>query len=279
MVIKEIGLQEMQGIELDILKYFKSVCVEHDLQYFLAYGTLLGAVRHQGFIPWDDDIDVMMPREDYNRLVEILKENRHPYYKLISIETFPNFTAPLPKIIDTRTELIQHYDFIEKVKLGVYIDIFILDGAADDYETAIKRYHDSYQIYRRWMRADSKLFKPGKSKIYGFLRLIRNIPYKIRGIIYYINKITLYNSQNSFYKTDYVAAFTCGIEDAFVSVYGKDSFGEGCQLRFVDEDFCVPQDYDNILKVRYGNYMELPPESKRKSHHKYTVKYINESNY
>ena len=272
---KEIGLQEMQKIELDILKYLKDICEKHRLNYFLFGGTLLGAVRHQGFIPWDDDVDVVMPREDYNRLVDVLRRKDHPYYRLVSIETCPKFTAPLSKIIDTRTKLIQHYGFVEKVELGVYIDIFILDGAADDYDIAIKRYHNSFQIYKRWMRADTKLFRPGQSKIYGILRLIRNLPYKIHGITYYLNKMTSYNGQYSFYNTDYVSVFNCGLENPYISVFKREVFDEGSQLQFEGEYFCVPKDYDTFLKASYGNYMELPPESKRKSHHKYTVVYKN----
>ena len=271
--MKQISLHDMQKIEIDILKYFKQLCEEHHLRYYLAYGTLLGAVRHQGFIPWDDDMDVMMPREDYNRLVEIMKEDIHPYYKLISIDTCPEFTAPLPKIIDARTRLIQKYDFIERTELGVYVDIFILDGASNDYNAAIKKYQDGFKIYKKWRRADAKLFKPGKSKVYGILRWVRNIPYKIHGITRYLHDMDNFNCQYSFYKSKYVVSFNSGVEDAEMSVYEKEMFGEDCKLKFENEDFCIPEDYDTVLKMTNGNYMEFPPESKQVSDHKYTASY------
>ena len=126
-----VNLEQMQKIEFDILKYIKDVCDRNGVIYYLAYGTLIGAVRHSGFIPWDDDIDIHMAREEYFRFVEILKMNPHPYYKLVSRDTDKAFTAPLPKVIDTRINLIQDYGFIEKVTLGPYVDIFILQVFPD----------------------------------------------------------------------------------------------------------------------------------------------------
>lgn len=125
----EFTIQDVQKLEFDILKYIKKVCDENKINYYLAYGTLIGAVRHHGFIPWDDDIDIMMPREDFIKFVESTNKDKHDYFKVVCRENNTNFTAPLPKVIDSRTKLTQHYGFIEKVDLGVYVDIFILDGA------------------------------------------------------------------------------------------------------------------------------------------------------
>lgn len=111
--IKDI--KEIQKIELNILKYFKSVCVANGLRYYMAFGTLIGCVRHKGFIPWDDDIDVFMPYSDYLKLVQIFKNSDQKKYKLVSYETDDRYTAALPKIIDTDTHLIQNYGFVEKV--------------------------------------------------------------------------------------------------------------------------------------------------------------------
>ena len=271
---KEITLHDMQQIELDLLIYLKNICDEHNLKYYLAYGTLIGAVRHQGFIPWDDDVDVMMPQEDYDKLVKIMRDKPHPYYQLVSTATYPNFTAPLPKIIDTRTVLEQHYDFVERVQLGVYIDIFILNGLTDDIETAKVLRKESLKLYRRWLRADSTLFPPGKSKLYGLARRVRNLPYKLYGITRSVKKLEKNNKKYSFYQSKFTAVLNEGIpkgESPDKSIMPMEWFGKGTELLFEGTKFRAPENYDIILRNIYGDYMKLPPENERKSEHSYTV--------
>lgn len=88
---EQFTLTKVQELEFGILQFIKKVCDENQIRYYLAYGTLIGAVRHKGFIPWDDDIDIMMPRKDYKKLLAILNEQQHPYYKLISADTDKRF--------------------------------------------------------------------------------------------------------------------------------------------------------------------------------------------
>lgn len=268
---REIKLKEMQDIEFGILYFLKQICDKFELRYYLAYGTLLGAVRHQGFIPWDDDVDVIMPRKDYYRLVNIMKEQETGYYKLVSFDTHPEFTAPLPKIIDTRTELIQHYDFIEKVPLGVYIDIFVMDGVADDYQEALQNYKNAYKRFIKWVRADSLLFPANRTKLYGLLRWVRNFPYKVHGMRHYMRKQRENNGQCSFYGSRYVACLDFMLGSPEQSVYEQTWFGNGTNLMFNGVEFRVPTDYGKVLHNYYGEYMTLPPEEERVTHHNYTV--------
>lgn len=270
----EITLYDMQQIELNLLIYLKNICDENQLKYYLAYGTLIGAVRHQGFIPWDDDIDVMMPQEDYNKLVQIMKNQTHPYYQLVSTDTYPNFTAPLPKIIDTRTVLEQHYDYVERVPLGVYIDIFTLDGMTDDFETAVALRKDSLKLFRRWRRADAVLFPPGKSKLYGLMRGIRNLPYKLYGITRSLKKLEQHNRKYPFYQSRFAAVQNLGLPSSVTpdkDVMQTEWFGEGVDLPFEGTMFRAPTKYDTILQIYYGDYMTPPPAEERKSLHSYTV--------
>ena len=95
---KEITLQDSQKLVLQILEFLKKICDEYDLKYYIMYGTLIGAVRHKGFIPWDDDVDVVMPRGDYNRLVEIMR-NQKGRYRLVSFETNPNLQRHCLKLL------------------------------------------------------------------------------------------------------------------------------------------------------------------------------------
>lgn len=266
--MRRVTDEEIKNIALDILKYFRDICEENNLKYYLAYGTLIGAIRHKGFIPWDDDIDVVMPREDYYKLVDLFKsQNIDSKYKLVSVDTEEDFTAPLAKIIDTRTKLIQSYGFIEKVELGVYIDIFILDGAADNYEQALQHYENAYSIYLKWIRANTMMFVPRQNKLKSFVFWMRNIPLKIKGYNYWLNLLLEHNKQYSFYDCKYVSVLEAGTPGAKRNVMKASDFGDGINVLFEGEEFRAPINYDTLLRQEYGDYMELPPEDKQVSHH------------
>lgn len=270
---KAISLKETQKLELGILKYLDNICRKNNIQYFLAYGSLIGAVRHKGFIPWDDDIDIMMPRSDFYKLLNVVKNDEHPFYKIIAFENNRKFTAPLPKIIDSRTQLIQNYDFKERVDLGVYIDIFILDGAGKSLDEAELNYLRSIDLYKKWRIADLKLFPPHKSRIYGILRWIKNSPYKVMGISYYLKKIKMFGEERSIEKSTYVATFTTGVENPQRNIWSKNYFYPAKEADFAGLKLMIPYKYDEILKCEYGNYLKLPPINERKSHHDYSLKW------
>lgn len=271
--MKDFSMKEMQDIALDILIYYKKVCDENSLKYYLAYGTLLGAIRHGGYIPWDDDIDVMMPRRDYDALVKYLADNPHEYYQLVSYDNNKDFTAPLPKIIDKRTTLIQQYGFVEKVQLGVYIDIFVLDGVGEMYEESRVQYNRGRKLLENWMRAATILFPPHScNRIRDILRFVRNIPNKVLGIGRCIEKIYALGSSRDFYSNRYVATFSLPLNySPEESIYEQVDFGDGIVKSFEGVDFTVPRNYEGLLKKWYGEYMKLPPEDNRITHHNYVA--------
>ena len=135
---EELSENKCKELELGVLKFIRDVSEKNGLRYYLTYGTLLGAVRHKGFIPWDDDIDIFMPYEDYLRFIQIENEKPDSRYRLVCRETNNKYTSALAKVIDTKTVLYQNYGFIENVELGLYVDIFVLNGVGDNYETAFK---------------------------------------------------------------------------------------------------------------------------------------------
>ena len=118
--MKKITPEEIKKIQLDLLIQFAEFCKKNNLYYCLAYGTLLGAIRHKGFIPWDDDIDVIMPRPDYEKFCKLVAE------KKIATSLQNNSTYPFVKIIDTRTLVRER--FAQKEEVGIWIDVFVLDG-------------------------------------------------------------------------------------------------------------------------------------------------------
>lgn len=270
---EKFTLSLIQDMSFSILQFIKKICDENDIRYYLAYGTLLGAVRHGDFIPWDDDVDIMMPRKDYKKLLLILAETPHPYYKLISSETNNKFQVPLPKVVDTRTVLIQDYDIVESVRLGIYVDIFLIDGAGDDYELAVKQYNEAFKLYRYWKKSRLKLFPSSMSKIKGLLRWLKNFPFKLIGSRYFLNRIKSHNSYYDFDTSIYIATFETGTGNAKKCIFHYNDFEKEQYLEFRGELFRVPNNYDTVLRYEYGNYMELPPVSKQVSHHSYKVEW------
>lgn len=269
------SIEQIQKLELGILGYLHNICSKNNIEYFLAYGSLIGAIRHRGFIPWDDDIDIMMFRKDFYSFIQALKEENHPYYKLVSYETNPRFTAPLPKLIDARTELIQDYDYRERVKLGVYIDIFILDGVGNSFEEAKDNYQVATELYRKWRVSDFRIFPPNESKLFGIARWIKHIPNNIFGVSYRLNKLKQFGESRPVDKCKYVATLGSGSDEIHRNIWKKADFCPSVKIAFEDLQLNAPKNFDEILKREYGNYMELPPAEMRKTHHVYTLKWKN----
>lgn len=266
---KELSLSECKNIEIDILKYIREICDANGLRYYLAYGTLLGAIRHKGFIPWDDDIDIFMPYDDYLKFIEIKKNDPNSIYKIISYETDHSYTAPLGKVIDTRTILEQNYGFIERVPLGVYVDIFVLSGAGNTEEEAVKLVKRLFRLLRAWRFADS-IIKKEEPIVKKILKVFRNFPYKMVGLEHYLEKITEYRKQNTFDSSIYVTQSSLtSVNNVKRNIWLRNDYGNGINVVFEKEQFRAPENYHKLLTQYYGDYMTLPPIEKQVTEHKY----------
>lgn len=265
--MREIQFEEMKKIELNILTYFTEVCEENNLRYYLGGGTLLGAVRHKGFIPWDDDIDVMMPRPDFQKLLSLSINNEN--YNIIKPGT-AGYYYNFAKLVDTRTILEEKG--IKRIDgLGVYIDIFPLDGMPETPDARKKRFKELNSIRKRIN--NTCLLRP---------KFHRN-PFA------YLNACRIYNSnknidlsslqknyldsalKNSFDDSEYVfaAGGAYGARDIFPGKW----FEKEIELQFENLSVKAFNGYDFYLTQLYGDYMTLPPEDERVTPH-HTIVYF-----
>lgn len=255
--MKRMTSEEQKRVELDILIAFDHFCREHSLRYQIAYGTLLGAVRHSGFIPWDDDIDVVMPRQDYESFYTLFpKQGQIEYLKLVSYRDKSSI-YPFYKIIDTRTH-VDELTVNPKYTTGAWIDIFPVDGLpADDAPFAINR---KTQRYYDFVVANPKC---GTTPL---RRLIKACCYPIA------RHINVYKLAD---KLDQAASSTpiTPAADIGVVVWGFGSkermpysMLESTELLFEGHSVFAPLHHDEILTRQYGDYMQLPPVEKRKPH-------------
>lgn len=269
---KEITLEEMKSIELNILKQIHELCISQGFRYFLIGGTLLGAVRHKGFIPWDDDIDIGMPRSDYEKLIEYCSSNETPF-KLVCNKTDHNYGYLFAKAVDKNTVLIEENANKDGAELGIYVDIFPIDGLGDTYNEAIKNLNKTRFNRELLVAANWKKFFRSKTRpiYYEPIRLAFFFMSRMCSFRKLINKIESQYGVDGFDKFKH-AGCVCG-SYRNKEIVERSVYSEYIQLPFEDAYFNCPKDYDKYLKCIYGDYMKLPPKEKQVSHHMFTAYY------
>ena len=269
--MKELTLREIQLSSLEILKTFADICEEKGFKYFLIYGTLLGAVRHKGFIPWDDDLDVLMPRPDYNKFIEYCKEHKEQLkpLELMHYSTNKKYIYPVARLSDSR--YVADYFNSKDYGLGTFIDIYPFDGCGND-QNDIKKTHKKmerlrYITYCAGLKSFEKsarggvFFTAAKLLTFCFAQLIG--PNRLSEIL---DKRA---QKIDFYQASYVVC--AAWEDCQRYAFNKAILENTMYMDFENEKFRVPRDYDVLLAKWYGNYMELPPENERVGHHYYKI--------
>ena len=259
--MKKMTVEETKSVELDILSDVADFCDSHGLRYYLAYGTLIGAVRHKGFIPWDDDIDIQMPRDDYNKMIEIFNsEKEKTHLRLISPYDPYSFHS-FVKIIDTRTVKKEvGFKYKNAEPLGIDVDVFPLDGQPDD---------DG--VYSKWYNRKQKIYK-----LMQFVLMDPNISWKhkivcnglrlVRSKAYYQKKADKLQKPYTFDESKFVGC-TASLFNSKKNRHAKELYSESVLLDFEDKKFKAPIGYHEILTAMYGDYMQLPPEDQQVTHH------------
>lgn len=258
---------------LDIYSIFADICERNGLVFYLTDGNAIGAVRHQGFIPWDDDLDVSMPRPDYERFLEIASSELPSFLKIVNWKNTPEFDCMFTKIQDCRREKIESIEKKIGFKLsnGLFIDIFPIDGYPDE---AVKRICYYIKIKMLWLirRFFVEKFSEQKWKgkmawlLGGLLRFVFPQINSLSSCLYVANEL---NKSHPYGKTTLTGRSATTMWKRFIlpcSVYGEPVYFD------YEENYKVPlpRDYDTFLRYDYPNYMMLPPEDKRHPTHSYS---------
>lgn len=258
-------MNDLQKVEFDILKAFLEVCERLNLKYYLVCGTALGAVKYQGFIPWDDDVDVALPREDYEIFCKKAGELLPKGFFLQTYKTDKAYPAIFAKIRNSNTTFFEKT--IEKLPInhGVYIDVFPLDGYPEDKKTA-KRLERKKQLYKLML---SSVFESDPSFKVKVLRKIFRIFGVHKNTAKVINK---YEKMISSYPTK-TSKIWCnhGNWQGKLEYSPKEHYGDGAVMEFEGIKVSVPEKYDEYLTQKYGDWRADLPEEQKGGHHFYSI--------
>lgn len=261
MMHKELSLQEIKTISFDILKHFNAFCQKNSLSFYLSNGTLLGAVKYGGFIPWDDDIDVLMPRKDYEKFVSLFKDNDK--FTLYTHERNKKYKFPYAKLCAQKTLKVET-NIDSGIDLGVDIDIFPLDTCSAH---ILSNYvQKKLAIYQRGCIL-SKFNSTNNKSI--FKRVIIKMC-KLMGFEFFYKRLKNIVKQETNVDGQYMGCLMWPIYGK-KEIIPREVFGNTIEIEFEGEKFPAPIGYDSYLRSLYGSYEKDPPIEKQKTHHSYTA--------
>ncbi|MGN0869262.1 MAG: phosphorylcholine transferase LicD [Akkermansia sp.] len=258
-------IRSIQILQLSTLRFFHHLCTEHQLRYFLVGGTLLGAIRHRGFIPWDDDIDLGMPRRDYECFLSIMQQGRYPY-RVYHLAAEQDCCIPFCKMYDTRTILLKERDRISPAAPGLSVDIFPYDGYGSQYHQAALSFYLANRLMKAIALAGSTppphtpVFKRCLIHALGIFATHKRLLH--RHLCHHLKK-------TDFDQSGYVAG-TDGMY-GIREVQPAEGFTQSVELNFEGISVPAPAGWDHYLHSLYGDYMQLPPPEKRTPSHELCV--------
>ena len=265
-----LSMQDVQQESLQILRKVDEICNKLNIKYFLAYGTLIGAIRHQGFIPWDDDLDIIMLRKDYDIFLSYFME--HPEelkpLRLFCPETCPEYPYTIARVSDDK--YILAVDNEKSYGIGAFIDIYPYDNMFDSYEASVKLSKKSAR-YASLCYLSTRL-KCKKERTKGKLKLLIKYPAfllaHLLGKNFFFKKLRKNAASGQSGDCQYIGCLVWGTEKER-GIFKSELFREAIDVPFEGYTFKAPKEYDTLLRQIYGDYMQLPPEEQRIGHHFY----------
>lgn len=254
---EEIGILEMKRIQLNMLEALNAFCEKEQIKYSMGFGSLLGAVRHNGYIPWDDDVDIIMDRINYNRF---LNSFQHPCYKVLTTGEDERYPYPFAKLVDTTTHMIEHMRY-KYNDMGVYIDIFPVDFAGNRMTNKLVNILKTFHMIKVIPDKNRNLVK-----IIGLvlLRLLL-YPLSVHMIAYLIDWLC----DKPLKENDICAVLVWGHFEKATFLFPE--IENTTNVKFENIKVSIINTYDSHLKNIYGDYMTLPPVDKRIAKHSYKV--------
>ena len=259
-------LPKLHNCQLIVAREIKRICDENNIKYFIVAGTLLGAVRHGGFIPWDDDMDIGMLREDYEKFLKVAKKDLGDDFFLQTPETDKSYGLTFAKILLKGTVLMEETTASNNAKKGIFVDIFPFDVAPLS-EADRERHDKKTYFYKRLLLAKRNYNIAGKKeyvkRIVYFILKIMSAFFSREGLVKKLdNEITRYNNQNTGDIVNIGGAY--GYKKETIKA---DWVRETVEIPFEDMTISAPVDYIKYLETFYGDYMTPPPEDKRYNRH------------
>lgn len=263
-------LEKLKTAELNILYDFIQVCEKYGLGYFLLWGTAIGAARHGGFIPWDDDIDVGMLREDYTRFQEVVEQEMGEHYFLTTPVTMKGYASMIPKLQRKGTKFVPNISRTMQCELGMHIDIFVYDNLDDDDRNAKKK-------IRRTRRLAHMVFLCGSP--YPVITIREPFGTMARTacfLLHYLFRLMHLSPSKLYQKFEKISMSANGTETkrittfhsiaAFTNKVEREDIFPLKEIQFEDLHVKIANHYDKQLRQYYGDYMQLPKEEDRVNH-------------
>ena len=265
---KKLDIDEIKEVELGVMDYIHNICKEKGINYSLAYGSLLGAVRHRGFIPWDDDLDIALKRDQYDKLYQAILEDNNSIYKVVSWENDSRYPYPFYRVYDSRTVYENNY-IQNDIELGICVDVFPFDDYKD-----VNKEITKLDMYRRLSAYTLYGIRNKEAGIKNIVRYLMLVAFRLTRVKTWNKKLNDCSKVpvNSEY-IDYLME-----SKKYSTKIDAKALDQVVEFKFEDRVYNIPTDYDHILTTIYGaDYMEIPPIEKRIQHDDF-VAYIKKEN-
>ena len=254
---KKLDIDEIKEVELGVMDYIHNICKEKGINYSLAYGSLLGAVRHRGFIPWDDDLDIALKRDQYDKLYQAILEDNNSIYKVVSWENDSRYPYPFYRVYDSRTVYENNY-IQNDIELGICVDVFPFDDYKD-----VNKEITKLDMYRRLSVYTLYGIRNKEAGIKNIVRYLMLVAFRLTRVKTWNKKLN--DSSKVPVNSEYID-YLMESKKYSTKIDAK-ALDEVVECKFEDRVYNIPKDYDHILTTIYGSdYMDIPPIEKRIQH-------------